>query len=155
MLLAPPSADAIASVIELAVAPVFLLVAIGGFLNVCAGRLARIVDRARAMEPVILAARGAEHDQLVEEARLLDRRIRVVNSAITMAVLAAVFICLLVVLLFVTGLFQVDLASVIALLFIAAIIAVGSSFTIFLVETRLATRMVRVPSRLLFHEAED
>lgn len=155
MLPAPENIDTIASVIDLAVAPVFLLVAIGGFLNVCAGRLARIVDRARAMEPVILAARGEEHDQLIEEARLLDRRIRVVNSAISVAVLGAVMVCLLVVLLFLGSLFDADLGNAVALLFIAAIIAVGASFTVFLVETRLATRMVRVPSRLLDHKVED
>ena len=44
----PTSVTTVAQIIQLAVAPVFLLAGIGAFLNVCAGRLSRIVDRARA-----------------------------------------------------------------------------------------------------------
>ena len=101
-LLAPsPELTHLAQIIQLAVAPVFLLAGIGAFLNVCAGRLARIVDRARALEPRILASRGAEHDRLIREVRLLDRRIRVVNAAIFSTVLAALIISAVVVLVFV------------------------------------------------------
>ena len=90
----------LAQIIQLAVAPVFLLAGLGAFLNVCAGRLARIVDRARRLEPRILESRGEEHDRLIEEVRMLDRRIRVVNAAIFTSVLAALIISAVVVLLF-------------------------------------------------------
>ena len=65
MLLTPSETSVanVAEVIQLAVAPVFLLAGIGAFLNVCAGRLSRIVDRARSIEPNLLASRGAEHDR--------------------------------------------------------------------------------------------
>ena len=49
-----PELRTLAQIIQLAVAPVFLLAGLGAFLNVCAGRLARIVDRARRLEPLIL-----------------------------------------------------------------------------------------------------
>ncbi len=96
----PTSVTTVAQIIQLAVAPVFLLAGIGAFLNVCASRLARIVDRARHVEPRLLASRGQEHDRLQGEMRILDRRIRLVNRAIFLTVLAAVLICLVVVLLF-------------------------------------------------------
>ena len=60
---APTSVTTVAQIIQLAVAPVFLFAGIGAFLNVCAGRLSRIVDRARNVEPMLLASRGAEHDR--------------------------------------------------------------------------------------------
>ena len=69
----------VAQVIQLAVAPVFLLAGIGAFLNVCAMRLARIVDRARRIEPDLLASRGRDHDRLQRDIRLLDRRMGIVN----------------------------------------------------------------------------
>ncbi|WP_265571669.1 DUF2721 domain-containing protein [Sphingomicrobium nitratireducens] len=150
-----PTLTQVAADIQLAVAPVFLLAGIGAFLNVCAGRLARIVDRARQLEPRILAARGSEHDRLVDEARMLDRRIRVCNRAISLSVLGAVLVSAVVVLLFAAGLTGIDLGTVIALLFIGAMIATGVSFAIFLVETRLATRSVRVAAHLLDHRADD
>src|SRR5215211_5983258 len=90
--------------IRLAVAPVFLLAGIGAFLNVCAGRLSRIVDRARHVEPLLLESRGAEHDRWLSAIRILDRRMALVSHAIFLTVLAAVLICLVVVLLFAAGL---------------------------------------------------
>ena len=154
-LLAPsPELTYLAQTIQLAVAPVFLLAGIGAFLNVCAGRLARIIDRARSLEPRILASRGLEHERLIGEVRLLDRRIRVVNLAIFTTVLAALIISTVVVLLFVAFLTGFPIGTAVALLFIAAMICTGLSFAIFLHETRLGTRSVRVRSHILEHEAD-
>ena len=154
--LLPPNPELthLAQIIQLAVAPVFLLAGIGAFLNVCAGRLARIVDRARALEPRILASRAAEHDRLIAEVRLLDRRIRIVNASIFTTVLAALIISAVVVLLFVAFLTSFPIGTAVAVLFIAAMIFTALSFAIFLYETRLGTRSVRVRSNILDHEAE-
>lgn len=155
--LLPPSPELthLAQIIQLAVAPVFLLAGIGAFLNVCAGRLARIVDRARTLEPRILASRGAEHDRLVVEVRLLDLRIRVVNYAIFTTVLAALLISAVVVLLFVAFLTGYKIGTAVALLFIASMICTALGFAIFLHETRLGTRSVRVRAQILHHEVDD
>jgi hypothetical protein len=145
----------VAQVIQLAVAPVFLLAGVGAFLNVCASRLARIVDRARGIEPRLLASRGREHDRLQGEIRLLDRRIGIVNWAIFFSVLSAVLICTVVVLLFAGGLTGAGFPTTIALLFIASMVAIGIGFFIFLVETRIASRSVRIRNDILEHQAED
>ena len=150
-----PELTFLAQIIQLAVAPVFLLAGIGAFLNVCAGRLARIVDRTRALEPRILASRGAEHERLIGEVRLLDRRTRIVNAAIFTTVLAALIISAVVVLIFVAFLTGYKIGTAVALLFIAAMIFTALSFAIFLHETRLGTRSVRVRSHILEHEAEE
>ena len=144
----------LAQIIQLAVAPVFLLAGLGAFLNVCAGRLARIVDRARNLEPRILASRGSEHDRLIKEVRLLDRRTRIVNHAIFCTVLAALLISGVVILLFTAFLSGLKFGTAIALLFIAAMICTGLGFAIFLHETRLGTRSVRVRTSILDHEAD-
>ncbi|MFL6757802.1 MAG: DUF2721 domain-containing protein, partial [Sphingomicrobium sp.] len=125
------------------------------FLNVCAGRLARIVDRARKLEPRILESRGEEHDRLIREIRMLDRRTQVVNRAIFSTVLAAVLISLVVILLFAAFLTGVRFGNAIALLFIAAMLATASGFAIFLHETRLGTKSVRIGSHILEHEAAE
>jgi MFS family permease len=155
--LIPPSPELthLAQIIQLAVAPVFLLAGIGAFLNVCAGRLARIVDRTRALEPRIFASRGGEHDRLIREVRLLDRRTRVVSAAIFTTVLAALIISAVVVLLFVAFLTGAAIGTAVALLFIAAMVFTALSFAIFLYETRLGTRSVRVRNHILEHEAEE
>lgn len=145
----------VAQVIQSALAPVFLLTGIGSFLNVCVGRLARIVDRARSLEPLVLASRGQEHDTLIAELRLCDRRSRVVNAAISVSVGAAVLVCIVVSLLFAGRLVGLHFGTTIALLFILAMISTGLGFGLFLYETRLATRAVRVRAHFLDHRADD
>ena len=142
---------AVSQVIQAAVAPVFLLAGLGAFLNVCVGRLARIVDRARSLEPRLFASRGEEHDRIIDELRILDRRIRIVNAAILLSVSAAVLICLVVILLFAGRLIGLHVGTPIALLFIAAMTTTALGFGVFLYETRLGTRAVRVRAHILEH----
>lgn len=155
LLLPTPELTHLAQIIQLSVAPVFLLAGLGAFLNVCVGRLARIVDRTRSLEPRILNSRGREHERLLGEMRLLDRRIRIVNRAISTSVLAAVLISVVVVLLFVAVLTGYRVGTPIALLFIAAMVCTGAGFAIFLLETRLGTRTVHVHRDILEHEPEE
>lgn len=145
----------VADTVRLAVAPVFLLSGIGAFLNVCASRLSRIVDRSRDVEPRLLSSRGREHDRWLAEMNVLDRRMRLVSSAITMSVISAVLTCLVVALLFAASLIEPRVGIAIAVLFIAATIAIAVSFGIFLVETRLGARSVRIRSDLLQHIADE
>ena len=151
---AETSVSAVAQIIQLAVAPVFLLAGIGAFLNVCAGRLSRIVDRARTVEPLMLGARGAEHDRRLAEIRVLDRRMALVSWAIFLSVLAAVLICLVVILLFAASLTGAHIGTAVALLFIACMISIGLGFAVFLWETRLGSRAVRVRTEILEHMAD-
>ena len=154
MFAATDSPALVAQVIQLAVAPVFLLAGIGAFLNVCAARLARIVDRAREVTPRLLASRGSEHDRFVRDLRVLDRRMALVSRAISLTVLSAVLVCAVVVLLFAASLVGLHAATAIALLFIGSMISLASGFFIFLVETRVAARALRISQEILEHEPD-
>ena len=149
------SATAVAQVIQLAVAPVFLLSGIGAFLNVCAARVSRTVDRAREIEPLLLESKGTEHRRWLAEMRTLDRRLNLVSWAIFFAVLSAVLVCIVVALLFAATLFDPDYGRAIALLFIGSMIATGIAFAIFLVETRFAARSLRIRPELLRHIPDE
>ena len=145
----------VADIIRLAVAPVFLLSGIGAFLNVCASRLSRIVDRSRRLEPLLLESRGAEHDRWIGELKILDRRMRLVSWATALSVTSGMLICLVVVLLFAANLVRTPLGKEIALLFIGSMVAIGAAFAVFLVETTIAARAVRVRSELLRHTVDE
>jgi hypothetical protein len=158
MIAIPPHDTAvaqIADIIQSALGPVFLLAGIGAFLNVCAGRLSRIVDRARQIEPLLLKSHGTEHERHLREIRVLDRRMALVGRAIWLAVFAAVLICLVVVLLFAGTLVSGQFGTAIAVLFIACMVLLGAGFAVFLVETQVGSRAVRVRNALLEHQAED
>lgn len=149
------SVDVVGEIVRNAVAPVFLLSGIGAFLNVCASRLSRIVDRSRNVEPRLLESRGTEHDRWIRELRLLDRRMSLVSWATFLSVLSALLTCLVVVLLFAATLTNRHYGTAIALLFIAAMLSIGLGFMIFLFETLLASRAVRVRSELLQHQVDE
>ena len=149
------SVSTVAEIVRLALAPVFLLSGIGAFLNVCAGRLSRIVDRSRDIEPKLLASRGREHDRWIADLRILDRRMSLISWATGLSVTSAILTCLVVILLFAANLVRTRLGSEIAWLFMASMVAIGAAFAVFLVETTVAARAVRVRSELLQHTVDE
>ena len=149
------SVNTVAEIVRVALAPVFLLSGIGAFLNVLASRLSRIVDRSRQIEPMLLASRGDEHDRWVSDLKVLDRRMSLINWATGLSVTSAVLTCLVVVLLFAANLIRTHLGTPIAWLFMASMLAIGGGFAVFLVETTVAARAVRVRSELLQHRVDE
>lgn len=139
-----PSISSIAHIIQLAVAPVFLLAGIGSLLNVFAARLARVVDRARQIERHL--AEVQEEEDLIElkELEILDRRMAICHWAIGLCTTAALLICLVVMILFVADMVAIKFAVPISLLFIAAMISLTCGLLLFLAEVTIATRWVRV-----------
>ena len=147
--------NTVAEIVRLALAPVFLLSGIGAFLNVLASRLSRIVDRSRDIEPLLLASRGREHDRWINDLKVLDRRMSLISWATALSVTSAILTCLVVVLLFAANLVRTRLGAEIAWLFIASMLAIGAGFGVFLLETTIAARAVRVRSELLQHTVDE
>ena len=86
--------------IQLAVAPVFLLTAIAAMLGVVSGRLARIIDRARAVESLLDEDNPRDRDNLEAELDELYQRSYLINRAITLSTSCGLFVCLVIALLF-------------------------------------------------------
>jgi len=147
-----PAVTTIAQTIQLSVAPVFLLAGIGAVLNVIAGRLGRVVDRSRTLEKLHPSTSGPEHDRHVWELRLLDRRMSVVNWALFLCVSSAVAICFVVALLFVAELADLRIGTIVALVFILAMILLTSGLVMFMIEVRLSLRATKVRVELLERE---
>ena len=135
--------SALAHQIQLAVAPVFLLAGIGAILNVLAQRLARVVDRARFLEAELAGLDEGARAAGSTELRLLDRRMTVVNLAISCCTASALFVCVVVAILFVADLSQLPFVRPIALLFILAMLLLIAGLVLFLYEVRLAMRALR------------
>lgn len=130
----------IAHQIQLAVAPVFLLAGIGGIINVLAQRLARVVDRSRQLEAEAPGESAAARAAYATELGLLERRMKVVNWAISLCTASALFVCVVVAILFVADLARIGFARPIAMLFILAMLLLILGLILFLYEIRLAMR---------------
>jgi hypothetical protein len=141
--------NTVSHVIQLSVAPVFLLTGIAGLLGVTANRLARIVDRARTVEPIALAAQGSEREHREQELATLARRARLIYRAIALQVIAALLVCAVIVGLFVTAYYAwtPDLTRLLAAVFAAAVLALILGLLTFLREVYLATQTLRIGHR--------
>ena len=116
------SGGMIAQTIQLALAPVFVLVAIGNIMNILSTRLGRIVDRSRHLQALHAETEGVEHDAIVREIRLVDRRIHLIGKAILRLVLSGLTIGFCVAILFVEELFNVSLQQVAGAAFFVAVV---------------------------------
>ncbi|MDZ7653087.1 MAG: DUF2721 domain-containing protein [Burkholderiaceae bacterium] len=141
--------NTVSHVIQLSVAPVFLLTGIAGLLGVTANRLARIVDRARTVEPRAAAASAAEREHLNQELATLARRARLIYRAIALQVIAALLVCAVIVGLFITAYYAwtPDLTRVVAAVFASAVLALILGLLTFLREVYLATQTLRIGLR--------
>jgi hypothetical protein len=141
-----PTISVIAHVIQISVAPVFLLSGIAGMLGVLASRLSRIVDRARVVETLLPEERtlaGPIHDEL----SLLSRRARMVSLAIGLCTATALLVSAVIAVMFLSAIFSFDTAAAVALLFIAAMLAFIAALIYFLREILLATTNLRFGPR--------
>jgi hypothetical protein len=139
--------SAIAHVIELAVAPVFLLTGIATMLNVLAGRFGRIIDRARAIEAAFESYHTMERPAYSAELATLATRSRLISVAMALAVLSALLIAATVAGLFVSALVQVNITLLAAGLFVGAMAAMIAALLLFLREVQLATTSLRIGPR--------
>lgn len=129
--------DNITHVIQLSVAPVFLLTSIATMINAMNTRLSRIVDRRRV---VIERRKSSDQGQNTEsdlELTTLSRRSYLSYLGILFAVLSALLICLVMIGAFIGALISVDLSKTVAVVFILALSAVVVALGLFLREVYL------------------
>ena len=127
----------ITRVIQLSVAPAFLLVAMGTLITILSTRLGRIVDRRRVVQDrfdLLTGASAAEQQEMA----LLIRRGNLIYFAILFAVLGALLVCLVVASAFLGALLAVELAQVVAGLFVLAMVSMVAAWSLFLSEVYLA-----------------
>jgi hypothetical protein len=135
----------IGHVIQLAIAPVFLLTAIATILNVLAGRLGRAVDRRRVLAAALLKLDGDIAAAAREEFAYEQRRIKLIYLAITMAVFAALLVAALISLAFIDPFVQLEFTTLISVLFVLAMLALVVSLAILLREIFYAVNSPRAP----------
>ena len=129
----------ITRVIQLAVAPVFLLTAIGTIINALANRLGRAVDRRRVLEQELVSSQeGETRDGMVRELHILAKRIKLVLWSMALSVLSALLVCLLIGTAFAGAFISLDLSRPVAMLFFVAVLALSIGLVFFMREVFLA-----------------
>jgi uncharacterized membrane protein YGL010W len=144
MALTPNLPADVARIIQLAVAPVFLLSGVGVTLTMLTSRLARVVDRARALEQKERDTHANEMHVLGGALRTLERRARLLGRAIALCTICALLVSMVVVTLFLGAFVSLHVSLIIATLFIVAMLSFIGGLLLFLREVFVATRALRI-----------
>lgn len=142
--LAETPLTSIAHVIQLAVAPVFLLSGVAALLNVLSNRLSRIVDRARLLESQFASAPPHKAEGIRASLKRLAKRARLASFSISLCTSSAVLISAVVIVLFWGSLLDVNVRIPIAVMFIAAMICLTVGLLCLLREVYLGTHYLRI-----------
>jgi hypothetical protein len=128
--------------IQLSVAPVFLLTAVAALIGALAGRLARIIDRARWIEERLEELPSAREESYQRELRLLRVRGLLVNWSIGLLTLCAIMTGVTIVALFLGEVSQIRSSKFVPAAFLSALAAFIAALLCFLREVTLATRAI-------------
>jgi hypothetical protein len=127
----------ISHVIQLSVAPVFLLTGIATLINAMNTRLGRIVDRRRKVLERVRNCDDEQANAYDDELLTLYRRSHLSYLGIFCSVLSALLVCLVIVGAFVGALISEDLTKTIAVVFILAMLSMIAALGLFLREVFL------------------
>ncbi len=129
----------IAGIIQMAVAPAFLLTGIGAILSVMANRLSRIVDRFR-----ILNEGSPNISDKEAELNYLLLRSKWTHWAIALTTLSALLVCTLIASIFISSEIFSNMDQLITLLFILAMISLIIGLVCFLAEVHLSKNVIKL-----------
>jgi hypothetical protein len=131
----------IGHVIQLAIAPVFLLTGVATKLTVLMNRLGRIIDRTRVLKGELRKGPNAECD---EELDVLYIRWKLINYALTGSTVCGFLICVVIACLFLGDTTNLPLDRYIAGMFVLAMMALIASFIFLLREVFVSFRYMRM-----------
>jgi uncharacterized membrane protein YGL010W len=134
----------ISHVIQLSIAPVFLLTGVSAMLGVMANRLARVIDRGRYYEERWKGLTAEEQAEAREELATLFIRARISSWAINACTAAALLTCVLIATLFVDAFIGNRLRWFVAVLFVMTMVALILGLAFFLREVYIATHTMRI-----------
>lgn len=134
----------IAGIIQLSVAPVFLLAGVGAIVNAMSTRLGRVVDRARALESELPSAGPGREERIHAELKSISVRARLIGRAIALAVLCALLVTLLLIAAFVDAFIAADLSFMLAAIFVGALVSFSAALIVFLREILIASANLRI-----------
>lgn len=136
------STPRVQQVVQLSLAPAFLLSGIGAVMNVIMSRMIWIARRVESIEEKMEEHRTAKQTR---ELGWLMRRRRLMQGAIMFSTAAAVIISLVIGLLFISAYITAQIGTLIAVLWVLTMALLVTGLGFFLLETRLAAMGAQVP----------
>lgn len=124
-------------VVQLSLAPAFLLAAIGAVMNVMTNRLIWVANK---IERILAADERGEARDMMEEMPALEQRRIHAQRAVMLSTAAALTISIVIVLLFVSAFVYAALGTLVAIAWVVTMAFLVAGLTSFLLETRTAAK---------------
>jgi len=131
----------VSELIQLSVAPVFLLAAVAGLLNVLTGRLMRIMDHVYRLD----AKEKSEPitQEMITRRKFLTMRMSNINLAILFCTATGLLVALVILTMFLSTLLNFSISFVIAIFFVLAMLSLIISLSVFLKEIHYTTSFIK------------
>ncbi|WP_419770089.1 MAG: DUF2721 domain-containing protein [Candidatus Marinarcus sp.] len=135
----------VSQLIQLSVAPVFLLAGVAGLLNVFTGRLSRIIDKVEKLDKYEEQLKGEnkEYKSMKQRRDFLAMRMKNTNLAILFCTATGLLIALVIVTMFLSQLMGFNSELFISVLFILAMLSLIIALMLFLKEIFFTTSFIK------------
>ena len=119
-------------VLQTAIGPVILISGIGLLLLTMTNRLGRAIDRARILVGNLPNTTETRRVKIAAQLQILWRRARLIRLAIALASVSALAAAILIIVLFLTALWQIETSWIIVILFIVCMLCLIGSLALFI-----------------------
>jgi hypothetical protein len=131
-------------VLQTAIGPVVMISGVGLLLLTMTNRLARVVDRSRTLARQVRATRDEAKEPIRAQLRILKHRAGLIRRAIALATFCVLFAAILIIALFVTALFSVDIPWLVAVLFILSMGSLIASIVYFIRDVNYSLAAIKL-----------
>ncbi|MCF7972838.1 MAG: DUF2721 domain-containing protein [Phycisphaerae bacterium] len=121
-------------ILQTAIGPVILISGVGLILLTMTNRLAQTVSRIRNLNDNLVSATTPGRMKVLAQIQVLLRRARLIRLAISLAAASALAVSVLIIVLFFMTLWHIEIAWVIALMFMISMICLILSLIVFIYD---------------------
>ena len=125
-------------VLQVAIGPVILISGVGLLLLTLTNRYGRTIDRSRLLVREFRQAAGADRARLEGQIEILYCRARLIRLSILLAGVSVLLASLLIIVLFLTALWKLEVGLLISLLFIACMVSLSGALAAFIRDMNLS-----------------
>jgi len=137
----PTVVHTVSELIQLSVAPVFLVAGVAGLLNIFTGRLARIMDQVYKLDEFEKSEDITSYS--ISRRKFLTMRMSNINLAIFFSTATGLFVALVIVIMFLSTLLDFETSVIISVLFILAMSSLIIALLVFLKEIHYTTSFIK------------
>ena len=139
-------------VLQVAIGPVILISGVGLLLLTLTNRFGRTIDRSRQLVGELRECTEADRERLLGQVEILYRRARLIRLSILLAGISVLLASLLIIVLFLTALWKLEVGLLISLLFIACMVSLSGSLVAFIRDINLSLGALKL--ELGYRQAE-